>query len=279
MDYIDLHVHSLISDGTLTPTELVHYAKAKNLRAFALTDHDSIDGLPEAHVAGQQLGIEIINGIEFSTDYGKKDIHIVGLDFRMDDPAFLEYIQEFIELRDERNRKMVNNLQKAGMAFTYEDLTSAFLGSVITRAHFAKMMHMKGYVATMKEAFERYIGDHAPYYVPREKVSPQKAVSIIREAGGIPILAHPILYHLPETELDALTGSLVSAGLLGIEAIYSTYGPYEEQSMKKLAAKYHLQVSGGSDYHGSNKPGIDLGTGTGNLRIPYSVLLSLRASR
>ncbi len=276
MKYIDLHVHSIASDGTFTPSELVAYAKEKNLSAFALTDHDSIDGIPEAEHTAKNLNMEIITGIEFSTEYKKKDIHILGLDFDIDNPDMQNYIIQFKELRNLRNHKMVKKLVEMGMEITMEELQSANRDSVITRAHFARLLYEKGYVSQMKEAFEKYIGDNCPCFVPREKITPCEAVSIIQKAGGIPVLAHPILYHFQSYELEVLVEILKKAGLIGLEAIYSTYGSHEELSMRKLARKFNLEISGGSDFHGNNKPEIDLGVGKGNLKIPYSVITNLR---
>lgn len=286
---VDLHVHSTRSDGTYTPTQLVDYAIEKGLSAFALTDHDTVDGLEEAisyaaqlrQQAGKRISQsalipEVIPGIELSTEYQGKDVHIVGLYIDYHDARFQEYLRHFVASREERNRKMCALLQEAGMEISYEALQSIFPDSVITRAHYAKYMLMQGYVKSIAEAFDRYVGDHCPYFVPREKVTPAQAVSLIQEAGGIPVLAHPILYHMSNARLDALTGELKEAGLIGIEAIYSTYHACDERQIRRLAAKYDLLISGGSDFHGANKPGLDLGTGYGRLYIPEEVLDRLR---
>lgn len=291
MRQIDLHVHSTRSDGTYTPTQLVDYAMEKGLAAFALTDHDTIDGLEEAisyaeglrakqTEAGAQAPSspvpEVIPGIEFSSEYQGQDIHIVGLYIDYHNKAFAAKLQEFVDSRTLRNQKMCRLLQEAGMDITYDALLQKFPDSVITRAHYAKYMLNHGYITSMKEAFDRYVGDHAPCYVPREKVTPKQAVELILEAGGIPILAHPILYHMGKERLDNLVSELKEAGLTGIEAIYSTYNAHEEREIRELAAKYDLCISGGSDFHGSNKPGLDLGTGYGKLFVPYDILERLR---
>lgn len=291
MRQIDLHVHSTRSDGTYTPTQLVDYAMEKGLAAFALTDHDTIDGLEEAisyaegllakqAEAGAQAPSspvpEVIPGIEFSSEYQGQDIHIVGLYIDYHNKTFAAKLQEFVDSRTLRNQKMCRLLQEAGMDVTYDALLQEFPDSVITRAHYAKYMLNHGYITSMKEAFDRYVGDHAPCYVPREKVTPKQAVELILEAGGIPILAHPILYHMGKERLDNLVSELKEAGLTGIEAIYSTYNAHEEREIRELAAKYDLCISGGSDFHGSNKPGLDLGTGYGKLFVPYDILERLR---
>lgn len=279
---IDLHVHSTRSDGTYTPTQLVDYAMEKGLSAFALTDHDSVDGLDEAISYARQLQRqtpsvpEVIPGIELSSEYQGQDVHIVGLYIDYHNSHFQKYLCDFVASRDERNHKMCTLLQGAGMDISYEKLLAAFPNSVITRAHYAKYMLEHGYVKSRAEAFERYIGDHCPYYIPREKVTPAQAVSLILEADGLPILAHPILYHLSDARLDALTGELKETGLVGIEALYSTYHACDERQIRNLAAKYNLLISGGSDFHGENKPGLDLGTGYGDLCVPEEVLEKLR---
>ena len=279
---IDLHVHSTCSDGTFTPTELVNYALEKGLAAFALTDHDSVDGLEEAIRYGDRLRTEsnsvpeVVPGIELSSEYHGQDIHVVGLYVDYHDQIFLSKIRDFVESRTNRNQKMCAMLQRAGIPITYEELLAAYPDSVITRAHYAGYMLEKGYVKNRQEAFERYVGDHAPCYIPREKITPTQAVELIRQAGGAPVLAHPILYHMSEEHLDELVRELKEFGLMGIEAVYSTYSPADERHIRGLAKKYDLLVSGGSDFHGTNKPGLDLGTGFGKLFIPMELLWAFK---
>lgn len=290
MGMVDLHVHSCRSDGTLTPSQLVDYAAQKGLEAFALTDHDTVEGLDEAIQYAEKLRSEqcpdkaaarkkiplVIPGIEFSTEYQGRDIHVLGLYIDYHDAAFAEQLQAFVDSRITRNRKMCALLQEAGISITYEKLLAEFPEAVITRAHYAQYLFAHGYVKSLPEAFDRYVGDHCPCFVPREKVTPAQAVKLILSVGGIPILAHPVLYHMSDRNLDALTAQLKEAGLMGIEAVYSTYNAAEERSMRALAAKYGLLISGGSDFHGAAKPGLDLGTGYGRLFVPGSVLEDLK---
>lgn len=282
MKRIDLHVHSTRSDGTYTPTELVDYAIKKDLAAFALTDHDCVDGLDEAITYADSLRQTnpeaplVIPGVEFSTEYKGSDVHIVGLYIDYKSTEFQKYLVDFVESRTLRNQKMCKLLQEgAGMDISYETLLETFPDCVITRAHYARYMMSKGYVKSISEAFERYIGDHCPYYIPREKVTPAQAIELILSAGGIPVLAHPLLYGMGKARLDALVAELKDAGLIALEAIYSTYSASDEREMRTLAAKYDLGISGGSDFHGDNKPKLDLGTGYGSLYIPYEVLTKL----
>lgn len=282
MKAVDLHTHSNKSDGSYSPTELVDYAIAKGLSAVALTDHDTTDGLAEAIAHAESLAqaglpsIEVIPGIEFSTKQEDKDVHIVGLYIAYDSPAFKAKLQEFVDSRTGRNIKMCRNLREAGIDITYEKLQARNPDAVITRAHYASYLFEEGYVKSRSEAFARYLGDHTKYFVPREKVTPAQAVALILQVGGIPILAHPPLYHMGKERLDSLVSSLKDAGLMGIEAFYSTYTNQDERDMINLAEKYNLLLSGGSDFHGANKPNLDLGVGYGKLFVSEEVLMKLK---
>lgn len=278
MRAIDLHTHTAKSDGSFSPTELVDYAIEKDLAAVAITDHDTIEGLDEAitHAAALRKegrpGIEVIPGIEFSTKYKKQDVHIVGLYISYDNPAFLKSLDAFLNSRTNRNIKMCENLQGAAIDITYEKLQERFPDAVITRAHYASYLLEQGYVKSRQDAFAKYLGDHTKYFVPREKVTPAQAVALILQADGIPVLAHPPLYHMGQKRLDTLTASLKEAGLMGIEAFYCTYTNQDMRNMLHLAQKYDLLLSGGSDFHGANKPGLDLGCGYGKLYVPEDLL-------
>lgn len=279
MKTIDLHVHSTKSDGSYTPSELVSYAIKKGLSAIALSDHDTVEGIEEALEAAKGTNLEVIPAIEFSTEYENKDIHILGLYIDYSGDEFQTYLKDFQDSRLLRNQKMCQKLTEHGIPITYDELTARFPEAVLTRAHYAKYMWEKGFVKSMPEAFERYIGDHAPCFLPREKVTPMQAVQLILRAGGIPVLAHPVLYHMSKERLDKLVASLKEAGLVGIEAVYSTYHLADERDMRRLAAKYDLLITGGSDFHGTTKPGLDLGNGYGKLFIPYEILETLKTYR
>lgn len=274
--HIDLHVHSNCSDGRLSPGALVAYAAEKGLAAMALTDHDTIAGIPEAMEAAKSFDLELIPGLEFSTNYKGKDIHILGLDIAWQDPDFIRDLKNFQDSRDIRNRKMIALMQEHGIDITYEKMAAENPDSVWTRANFARYLLEHGYVKTMPDAFSRYVGDEAPCFVPREKVTPDQAVDLIHRFGGLAVLAHPILYKLSDEALDEMVHTLKEHDLDGIEAIYSTYRWMDESRVKCLARKYELCITGGSDFHGSNKPDIDLGTGRGNLNIPYELWTNLK---
>lgn len=280
---IDLHVHSTESDGTFTPAELVLAAKSAGLSAFALTDHDTASGIAKAAPVAAECGIELIPGIELSTEYElpttksqRKEVHIVGLYINPEHPKLLAKTKEFRDCRDSRNEKMVEALQKEGFDITMDALVSENPDSVITRANIARYLYQHGEIKSVQEAFDKYIGDGCKCYVGRFKITPMEAVALIHEAGGIAILAHPLLYHMSTLSLQRLIDDLKVVGLDGIEAIYSTYTTGEEQLVKKIAAENDLLISGGSDFHGENKPAIHLGTGRGHLYIPYSVLEAIK---
>jgi hypothetical protein len=281
--WVDLHVHSTESDGTLTPEELITEAEHAGLAAIALTDHDTASGVAKASSLAAARGIELVAGIELSTQYTygsnnkkEKEVHIVGLFIDPENELLKAKTAEFISSRQNRNAQIVKALQAEGFDITMEALCAENKDSVITRANIARFLHEHGMVKSRQEAFDKYIGDGCKCFVGRFKVTPMEAVSLIRQAGGVAILAHPILYHMSMQSLQQLIEELKAEGLCGIEALYSTYTPGEERLIREVAARNDLLISGGSDFHGSNKPTIHLGTGHGNLRIPYSVLQALK---
>lgn len=276
MKKIDLHVHSTASDGTLSPSELVETATLADLSAFALTDHDTVDGISEAKAAAAKASVELIPGVELSTEYKEKEVHMVGLFLEETNPKLLTHLASFRDNRDNRNQKMYQKLREEGFDITEEALRDMFPDAVLTRAHIARFLLEKGYIKSISEAFEKYIGDGCRCYVAREKITPQESIGLIHEAGGIAILAHPILYHMSDARLRELIVDCKACGLDGIEALYSTYQPGDERYIRRLAEEYDLKLSGGSDFHGSNKPHIQLGSGMGHLFVPYELLEALR---
>lgn len=280
---VDLHVHSTESDGTLTPEEVVRAAAKAELAAVALTDHDTVSGVKAAAAAAEHFGVELIPGVELSTEYelpsaGKrrKEIHIVGLFVDPDSPILLQKTKEFRDCRDARNEEMVAALRNEGFDITMEALYAENPDCVVTRANIARFLFHHGCISSVQEAFEKYIGDGCRCYVGRFKVAPTEAVDLIHAAGGLAVLAHPVLYHLNMEVLQGLIDNLKRVGLDAIEAIYSTYTPGEERLIRELAVKNDLLISGGSDFHGENKPTIQIGTGKGNLCVPYEMLEGLK---
>lgn len=276
---IDLHTHSTESDGTLTPQDLMKLASSTGLSAIALTDHDTIGGLAKAKPVAESLGIELVPGIELSTDYNGTEVHMLGLYIDDTNPDFLSKLQEFIQSRDIRNEKMAFLLQKEGFDITLEQLHKEYPESVITRAHFARYLVEHGFVKDRDTVFRKYLGDTCRCYVPREKITPFEAIDLIRLGGGLSFFAHPVLCHMNHDRLRFFVKDLKEAGLTGIEAIYSMNTPGDERNMKKLASEFDLLISGGSDFHGENKPYLHLGTGKGNLKIPDIILETIKSKR
>ncbi len=276
---IDLHVHSTESDGTMTPQELMVHAKEIGLSAIALTDHDSIHGLAKARPVAESLGLELVPGVELSTDCDGKEIHILGYYIDEHNRAFLDRLQEFVDGRDKRNAKMVALLREEGFDITMEKLYAAYSDSVITRAHFARYLVEHGFVKDRAAVFAKYLGSDCRCYVPREKITPFEAIRLIRLGGGLAFFAHPVLCRMSHGKLRSFLKELKDEGLAGIEAIYSMNTQEDEAAMLHFAREFGLLVSGGSDFHGANKPYINMGTGKGNLNIPYDVLAKIKAYR
>lgn len=284
MPYIDLHVHSNASDGTLTPSEVVNLAIASNLSVIALTDHDTLAGIPEAQSAAYsalQQGqiITVIPGVELSVAYNKKDIHILGLYLDYDNKLLHDSLEYAQQNRDERNEKMAAKLREAGFDITIDAIRSIEGDAVLTRAHFAKYLVEHGFIKSTQDAFSKYLGNDCPCYVPREYLDPKEAIQLIHSAGGLAILAHPLLYKYSIGEVETLVSFLAKLDLDGIEAIYSSNIGFDEGRMRHLANKYGLVITGGSDFHGANKPNLFLGSGRGNLKIPHSILRTLEERR
>ncbi|MBQ9091612.1 MAG: hypothetical protein IJY52_05020, partial [Anaerotignum sp.] len=220
-----------------------------------------------------ELGIETIAGIEFAALWEKHhrpEIHIVGLGFDPKHPLLLERMKDIKESRDLRNVKMCEKLSSIGLHISLEDVAANAGGEIITRAHFANVLLQKGYIKKKEDAFARYISTGMPGYVEREFLTPELCIRTIKEAGGAAILAHPTLYGLSEEQIEELCKELIPYGLDGIECQYSTYSPAETKMITTIAEKLGLLPSGGSDFHGKNKPNIHLGSGKSNLAIPYS---------
>ncbi len=277
---IDLHVHTTASDGTDTPTQVVVRAKELGLAAIAITDHDSITGIAEALQAGEELGVEVIPGIEVSADYRGNKAHIVGLFIDHTREDLRPAVEWSVFERVQRNEKIVAAMAADGFDISIEVLKILYPDSMLGRPHMAEYLMQKGYVSSVKEAFDRYLGEGCPYYRDKERISMEQAVAAIRAAGGVAVVAHPLDYGYSEEELICYLQSARDCGCLAMEAYYADHSPAEQEMLLAMAPDFDLGVSGGSDYHGTRKPHIELGSGIGNtLSIPYSVLESLKALR
>lgn len=276
MEYIDLHVHSNRSDGTFTVQEIIEYAVKKGLKAIALTDHDTVDGVDEAVLYAKDYNIEVIPGIEMSSDYKGTDLHILGLNIDYQNEEFNNFVDKCRLNRYNRNLKMAEKLRSLGIDIDASKLQEIYGNAAITRAHYARYLVENGYVKDKDTAFKKYLGKGCPGYVPKITISPKEAIDIIKVAKGHPILAHPLLYKYSKVQLDSLFDYLKGLGLEGIEGIYSLHTVEDELMLKKMAKSHGLYITGGSDFHGGNKPDIDLGTGKGNLKIPYELIENIR---
>ena len=279
MSYIDLHIHSTASDGTDTPTQIVQKAAKLGLAAIAVTDHDSVSGVAEAVQAGKEYSVEVVPGIEVSSDYRDENVHILGYFIDIDAPAMRPVLDWVKVERMDRNVKLVEMFQRDGFDISMEALLREYPGSVLGRPHFCEYLMHKGYISTVKEGFDKYLGEGKPYYLPKRRISIATAVETIVGAGGVPVLAHPFMYHYSKPEIIELIETVKDLGIRAVEAYYSEFSDEQTEWLLRAAEKYGLGISGGSDYHGPRKPHIAIGTGCNNLAIPYSVLENLRKLR
>lgn len=276
MALIDLHTHSTASDGSLSPRELVTRAADKGLAALALTDHDTLDGLPEARAAGREHGIDIVAGVELSVADGDKSVHLLGL-FLPEHPGPLAgALASLRQRRHDRNHRILAKLRELGIPIEY-DMVTALARGAVGRPHIAQVLLSMGVVTSFKEAFTRYLGAYGRAYVPKDKLALPRAVSLLHDEGGLAILAHPYILGQAGPALAATVGRFREAGLDGIEALYPEHSQAQTLEYLALARRLGLGVSGGSDFHGAAKPEIEVGRGRGNLRVDISVLDLLRA--
>ncbi len=275
MKRIDLHVHTTASDGTCSPSEVVRLAKEKGLAAIAITDHDTVSGYAEAAKAGEELGVEVVPGIEISTRY-LGPVHILGYYLDTKSPVLNEVSEWLVKDRDRRNRKIVSLMQADGLQVSYEQMQERF-GAVIGRPHFAKLLMEMGLAESINDAFARFVERGQKYYASRNFLPIERSIRLIREAGGVPVLAHPFQYKLEDAQLRDLIALCIKNGLMGMECRYSGYSEEQIEYLLALAKEYALIPTGGSDFHGSVKPHIALGDGTGGLEVPYRFLTGVKA--
>ncbi len=273
---LDLHLHTTRSDGSLPPTEVLALAQKVGVSALAITDHDTVEGLPEAFEAGEALGIEVIPGVEISSRFGDNELHVLGYFPDWKDQDFLDKLATLRKARHTRNPRMVEKLNELGLALTYDEVKTLAGTDSVGRPHIARVLMDKGYVQSAKEAFDRYLAQGAAAYVPRELPEPVEAIQWIRAAGGVPVLAHPTWVKLSGEALVQLCRTLKEAGLMGIEVFYSTHKPQQTSEYLDLARRLDLLVTGGSDFHGITKPDIEVGVGRGGLKVPGKLLEPLK---
>ena len=270
MKFADLHVHSVFSDGTYSPEKLVTASANAKLSSISIVDHDSVGGIVPALNAAVSLGIEVVPGIELSAEYEGSEIHILGYLIDYKNRTFLERLNYLKDNRIERVHKIVGKLRDLGVNLDSNSVFNLAKQGTVGRLHIARAMVLEGKVNSVFEAFQEYIGDKCPAYVLGFKFSPLEAIKLIKDAGGIPVLAHPYSLHNDEMILQ-----FIQCGLMGIEAYY----PEHSQSMinfyKNLAAKHNLLVTGGSDFHGDAKPGVKIGC----MKIPYELVEIIKEAK
>jgi len=273
--FCDLHAHSNYSDGTLSPKELVDLAVEINLSAVVLSDHNTTKGLNEFLSYAKNKPIKAIAGTELSTEYLGKEVHILGLFLPESSFEIVQgYVDELIQRKEESNKQLVKNLINAGYDIDYEALKSANKTGNFNRAHVGAQMVKKGYVKSIKQAFDTFLSPERGFYTPPKRLDVFEAIRFLKNWGAVPVLAHPLL-NLTKQEIIDLVKSAKAFGLCGIETVYSTYTQEMQDFCISVANEFGLLQSGGSDFHGANKDGIRLGVGFGNLRVPYDFALKL----
>ncbi|MBQ8263275.1 MAG: PHP domain-containing protein [Oscillospiraceae bacterium] len=279
MKLIDLHAHTSESDGSLSPTELVKLAKAQGLAAVAVTDHDTAEGLEEAMWAAAAEGVELVPGIELSVDYRGEGVHILGYFIDPDAEALKELLAWVVWERERRNGQIAEVMAADGLPVSLEYMHERFPEAVIGRPHFSAVLVENGVVSSVAEGFEKYLSPGGRYYRRRQYIPIDMAFDAIKRSGGKAVFAHPLQYRYSHGELIELTELLVEKGLTGMECIYSVYTPEETEYLRSIAEKYGLCVTGGSDFHGSGKPHIQLGSGCGDMKVPYELLEKLKNAK
>jgi len=276
MSRIDLHLHTTHSDGSFSPAEVLRRAHMAGVTALAITDHDIVSGIPEAITAGAELGIEIIPGVEISSRVGNSELHILGYCLRWQDPELNRRMADLRESRHNRNPQIIERLRALGLDVTYEEVRALAGTDSVGRPHIARLLMDKQYVTSAKDAFDRYLSEGRPAYVARELPTPADAVSWIRAAGGVAVLAHPTWAKVSGEGLNTLLTTLKGDGLGGIEVHYSTHTKRQTTEYLDLAKRLDLLVTGGSDFHGITKPDIEVGIGRGDLKVPRQLLDPLK---
>lgn len=262
--YVDLHLHTIASDGTLTPEQLVDYASSKGYRAIAVTDHDSWESIGAAAALGSRVGLEVIPGIELSTNLDEREIHVLGYFIDHNDRVFQAKIAQFKQARIERATRIVEKLSSMGVRVQLARVLEIAGGGSVGRPHVARALQELGYVGSVDEAFSRYIGAGCPAYVGKDFLTPGESFALIHEAGGLAFFAHPGI-----EGADELIDGFIAEGLDGIEVWHSKHSPVQARHYQELAARRKLLVSGGSDFHGD---GLGSNASRNPVKIPYEVV-------
>ena len=272
---IDLHTHSTCSDGSMTPTELVDHAAECGLAAIALSDHDSVAGVKEAMAEGLRVGVEVVPAIEFSVQ-SDTETHILGYYIDIDHPLLRRTLDSVTYTRNVRIENTCRKLNELGFEVTMDEARAIAPSGIIGRAHFARIMVDKGYISSVKEGFDKWLGVGKPAFDGTQALTAHEAVKLIKDIGGYSFVAHPHLIRLSDEKLREFLTDLKLNGLDGIEGYYNEYTPEMQDYFQNLAKELGLKISGGTDYHAKMKPHIEIGIGQGGMKIPYSVLEQIR---
>ena len=283
---VDFHSHTVNSDGTLTATELMELAKKQGIKALALTDHDTTSGLDEALAAGKKLGVELIPGIEISVVYDSGTMHILGHFIDHRSMKLQEAIRGLQDDRNDRNPQIIEKLNALGIEITLKEVeresgggqaSPQNTGGQVGRPHFARVLVKKGHVKDFEEAFKKYLGKGAPAYVDKRRISPEEGIRMIREAGGIAVLAHPKTLNAKSSqEFNVVLDHLVASGLGGIEAYSSCQDEKEAGQFRAAGEERNIFITGGSDFHGDNKSDVELGNMGRWARLSYGLVKAMR---
>jgi len=278
---IDLHIHTTASDGTCSPAEILHMAQEIGLLAVSITDHDTLAGVSAALASSAPPGIQFLTGVEISTrppDAFRtgRSLHILGYGLRLDHPDLNQALETLQAARKNRNPEIISRLNQLGLDITLADVARVCEKGQIGRPHIAQALMHKGYVESLDQAFDRFIGNGKPAYVDKYRIPCAQAMDLIIRAGGIPVLAHPgLLKYENPAACEALITTLMESGLRGIEAYYPEHSPEQTAHFSNLAKKHRLVTTGGTDFHGAIRPGIAMGTGSGHFHVPESILPDL----
>ena len=281
---IDLHIHSTASDGTLSPSEIISLAHSLNIGAIAITDHDTIDGSKEALTLDIPTSLKFLTGVEISVSSNPSlsytgSFHMLGYSIRLEDPVLNQTLDMLQEARRNRNPSIVKRLNNLGINLSLKDIADEFSECQLGRPHIAQVMVKRGYVKSINEAFDKYLGTGRPAYVDKYRLDCGRAIEIILAAGGIPVLAHPVLLHIKDkNRFENFITNLKEIGLKGIEIYHSEQTPALTAYYAEVAADNGLLMTGGTDFHGSIKPDIKMGSGKGDLFVPYELYEKLMAS-
>ena len=276
---IDLHTHSTASDGTDPPATVVALAGEAGVSALALTDHDTLEGLPEAIAAGEAASVRVVPGCELSLEVEQGTLHLLVLFLEGDDGPLQSRLGALRAGRDDRNLRIVDALVAEGLDVSIDEVLDVAGGGSVGRPHVAAVLMEKGYVTSIQDAFDRWLAKGRPGYVERDRLHPDEAIELAHASGAVAVAAHPFSVVDDADALDRFIAELAALGLDGIEVEYGRYDADQRTELARVAARHGLAPSGGSDYHGAYKPGLAVGTGLGDLNVPDAWLDDLEARR